>query len=73
MDMYLHTIIAMGSIITAYVIGRYIQNDTLHQKVVSWVLDKLEEDGFISTRLDKDGEKELIKITEIIEKHTKGT
>ena len=73
MDMYLHTIIAMGSIITAYVIGRYIQNDTLHQKVVSWVLDKLEEDGFISTRLDADGEKELIKITEIIEKHTKGT
>jgi len=73
MDMYLHTVIAMGSIITAYVIGRYIQNDTLHQKVVSWVLDKLEEDGFISTRLDKDGEKELIKITEIIEKHTKGT
>ena len=71
--MYLHTVIAMGSIITAYVIGRYIQNDTLHQKVVSWVLDKLEEDGFISTRLDKDGEKELIKITEIIEKHTKGT
>jgi len=73
MDMYLHTVIAMGSIITAYVIGRYIQNDTLHQKVVSWVLDKLEEDGFISTRLDADGEKELIKITEIIEKHTKGT
>ena len=72
MDMYLHTVIAMGSIITAYVIGRYIQNDTLHQKVVSWVLDKLEEDGFISTRLDADGEKELIKITEIIEKHTKG-
>jgi len=71
--MYLHTVIAMGSIITAYVIGRYIQNDTLHQKVVSWVLDKLEEDGFISTRLDADGEKELIKITEIIEKHTKGT
>tara|TARA_R100001377_G_scaffold44914_1_gene25627 strand:+ start:77 stop:298 length:222 start_codon:yes stop_codon:yes gene_type:complete len=73
MDMYLHTIIAMGSIITAYVIGRYIQNDTLHQSVVGWVLDKLEADGFIQTKIDKDGEKELIKISEIIENHIKGT
>jgi len=71
--MYLHTIIAMGSIITAYVIGRYIQNDTLHQSVVGWVLDKLEADGFIQTKIDKDGEKELIKISEIIENHIKGT
>jgi uncharacterized membrane protein len=73
MDMYTHTIIAMGVIIVSYVIGRYIQNDTLHQKVVSWILDKLEEDGFIQTKIDKDGEKELIKISEIVEKHIKDT
>jgi len=71
--MYIHTIIAMGSIITAYGIGRYIQNDSLHAKVISWVLDKLEEDGFIRTKIDEDGEKELIKIEEIIAKHIKGT
>ena len=73
MDMYIHTIIAMGSIITAYAVGRHIQNETLHGKVVGWVLDKLEEDGFIQTKLDADGDKELIKIEEIIAKHVKDT
>ena len=73
MDAFTHTILAMGSIITAYGIGRYIQNDSLHAKVISWVLDKLEEDGFIQTKLDADGDKELIKISEIIENHIKGT
>ena len=73
MDAFTPTILAMGSIITAYGIGRYIQNDSLHAKVISWVLDKLEEDGFIRTKIDEDGEKELIKIEEIIAKHVKGT
>jgi DNA-binding PadR family transcriptional regulator len=71
--MYTHTIIAVGAIAAAYSLGRYIQNDTLHEKVVGWVLDKLEEDGFIRTKIDEDGEKELIKIEEIIAKHVKGT
>jgi hypothetical protein len=73
MDAFTHTILAMGSIIIAYGVGRYIQNETLHGKVVGWVLDKLEEDGFIQTKLDADGDKELIKIEEIIAKHVKGT
>lgn len=73
MDAFTHTILAMGSIIIAYGVGRYIQNETLHGKVVGWVLDKLEEDGFIRTKIDEDGEKELIKIEEIIAKHIKGT
>jgi|TARA_B100001094_G_C17970481_1_gene690040 DNA-binding PadR family transcriptional regulator len=73
MDAFTHTILAMGSIIISYSIGRYIQNNTLHEKVVGWVLDKLEEDGFIQTRLDNSGDKELIKISEIIENHIKGT
>jgi len=73
MDAFTHTILAMGSIIISYSIGRYIQNNTLHEKVVGWVLDKLEEDGFIQTKLDADGDKELIKISEIIENHIKGT
>ena len=73
MDAFTHTILAMGAIIISYSIGRYIQNNTLHEKVVGWVLDKLEEDGFIQTKLDADGDKELIKISEIIENHIKGT
>jgi DNA-binding PadR family transcriptional regulator len=73
MDMYTHTIIAVGAIAAAYSLGRYIQNDTLHEKVVGWVLDKLEEDGFIQTKTDAGGEKELIKISEIIAKNINGT
>ena len=73
MDAFTHTILAMGAIIISYSIGRYIQNNTQHEKVVGWVLDKLEEDGFIQTRLDNSGDKELIKISEIIENHIKGT
>jgi|TARA_B110000438_G_scaffold280709_1_gene306207 DNA-binding PadR family transcriptional regulator len=73
MDAYTHTIIATGAIGAAYALGRYIHNNTLHENVVGWVLDKLEKDGFVQTKTDKDGEKELIKISEIIAKHINGT
>ena len=73
MDVYTHTIIATSSIAVAYSLGRYVQNSTLHEKVVGWVLEKLEKDGFIQTKTDEDGDKELIKISEIIAKHINGT
>ena len=73
MDVYTHTIIATSAIAVAYSLGRYVQNNTLHEKVVGWVLEKLEKDGFIQTKTDKDGEKELMKISEIIAKHINGT
>jgi DNA-binding PadR family transcriptional regulator len=73
MDAYTHTIIATSAIAVAYSLGRYVQNNTLHEKVVGWVLEKLEKDGFIQTKTDEDGDKELIKISEIIAKHINGT
>ncbi|MAJ66501.1 MAG: hypothetical protein CMI76_04385 [Candidatus Pelagibacter sp.] len=73
MDVYTHTIIATSAIAVAYSLGRYVQNNTLHEKVVGWVLEKLEKDGFIQTKTDEDGDKELIKISEIIAKHINGT
>ena len=73
MDVYTHTIIATSAIAVAYSLGRYVQNNTLHEKVVGWVLEKLEKDGFVQTKTDKDGEKELMKISEIIAKHINGT
>lgn len=73
MDVYTHTIIATSAIAVAYSLGRYVQNITLHEKVVGWVLEKLEKDGFIQTKTDEDGDKELIKISEIIAKHINGT
>ena len=36
------------------------------EPIVSGLLDKLESDGFIHTKLDKDGDKELIPISEVI-------
>ena len=73
MDVYTHTIIATSAIAVAYSLGRYVQNNTLHEKVVGWVLEKLEKDSFIQTKTDEDGDKELIKISEIIAKHINGT
>jgi len=73
MDVYTHTIIATGAIAVAYSLGRYVQNSTLHEKVVGWVLEKLEKDGFVQTKTDEDGDKQLIKISEIIAKHINGT
>ena len=73
MDVYTHTIIATSAIAVAYSLGRYVQNNTLHEKVVGWVLEKLEKDGFIQTKTDEDGDKQLIKISEIIAKHINGT
>ena len=73
MDVYTHTIIATGAIAVAYSLGRYVQNNTLHEKVVGWVLEKLEKDGFIQTKTDEDGDKQLIKISEIIAKNINGT
>ena len=35
------------------------------------MLDKLERDGFIATKLDKDGDKELILISEVVAKALK--
>ena len=35
------------------------------------MLDKLEHDGFIAVKKDKDGEKDLIPISEIIAKATR--
>ena len=38
----------------------------MFEPIISKMLEKLEEDGFIYTTTDKDGDKELIPISEII-------
>ena len=40
----------------------------MFEPIISKMLDKLESDGFIYTTTDKDGEKELIPISEVIAK-----
>jgi hypothetical protein len=65
MDVYLHTALAMGVISAAYLAGDYFSTVNV-EKVVSSMLETLEKEGFVQTSLDKNGEKELILISELI-------
>lgn len=65
MDAYLHTALAVGSLFASYMLGGYLTRKNIFEQVVTTTLDRLEKDGFISTTTDKDGDKELISISEI--------
>ena len=71
MDTLTHTIIAVGSLALAYYLGAYLKSKTIFEDVVGGMLDKLEKDGFIATKLDKDGDKSLIPINEVVAKALK--
>ena len=66
MDVTLHTILATGSILAAYYIGRWKGNfgKDVVSEAIEHTLDRLERDGYIETRTDRDGEKDIIKISE---------
>ena len=67
MDPFIHTLIAVGSLLCAYYLGRHLGAGKNIDKIICQILDKLERDGFIVVKEDKDsGEKELIPISEII-------
>ena len=68
MDPILHTIIAIGCMAGCYYVGHFLAKKRSFEPIVSGLLDKLESDGFIHTKLDKDGDKELIPISEILAK-----
>ena len=71
MDTLTHTIIAVGSIASAYYLGSYLKSKSVFNDIAHSMLDKLERDGFIVTKHDKDGDKELIPISEVIAKALK--
>jgi DNA-binding MarR family transcriptional regulator len=66
-----HTIIAVGSLFGAYYLGRILASRSLFDQIAARMLDKLEQDGYIAVKKDKDGEKNLIPISEIIAKATR--
>lgn len=70
MDVYLHTALAVGSIAAAYYAGRWSINNKM-ELVIGTMLDTLEKEGFVATVLDKDGDKELVPISELIAKAIK--
>ena len=65
MDAYLHTALAVGAIAAAYYAGRWSINDKI-ELVIGTMLDTLEKEGFVATVLDKDGDKELVPISELV-------
>ena len=71
MDPTIHTIIAVGSLFGAYHLGKFLTHRSLFDEIATKMLEKLEHDGFIAVKKDKDGEKDLIRISEIIAKATR--
>ena len=66
MDPIIHTLIAIGCIAGAFYAGKHIGGSDYSDNLVTILLDKLERDGYILTETDKDGEKELIPVSEVI-------
>ena len=66
MDPILHTAIALGCMVGCFYAGHYLATRNMFEPLISKMLDKLEADGFIYTTTDKDGDKELIPISEVI-------
>ena len=66
MDSLTHTIIAVGLLAIAYYLGAYLESKRFVTRSVAHMLDKLERDGYIVTKTDKDGEKELVTISEVL-------
>jgi len=66
MDPVTHTFIAMGCMLGAFFLGKVVTVKSVSNHIITSMLDKLELDGFIITETDKDGEKELIPVSEVI-------
>ena len=72
MNIYLHTIIAILPMFATYLIGKNWGRKILVENIVRELISALDRDGFIKTVRDKDGELELVPISEIIAKTLKG-
>tara|TARA_Y100001951_G_C11086539_1_gene154318 strand:+ start:88 stop:321 length:234 start_codon:yes stop_codon:yes gene_type:complete len=68
MNAYLHTVLAILPIFIAYWAGHTWGRQAFVENMLSDFLSKLSNDGFIRTEKDKDGELELVPISEIVAK-----
>lgn len=66
MDAFTHTIIATGCMMISYFAGRYMARMSIFNSIVEATLDRLEKDGFIRAITNNDGEKEIIRIDDIV-------
>ena len=70
-DPLILTIVTTIVLATFYYAGRYLAKRSLVEDVIETVLNSLEKDGLIETKTDKDGEKEIIPISDVIAKAVK--
>ena len=68
MDAITHTLIAVVMLMAAYYFGRYFSKRTILEEIVNTMLDNLERDGYVSVKTNVAGEKELIKIEDLVKK-----
>ena len=70
MDPITHTALAVGSLLVFFFVGEWIggkkKTDDVLEKTVALTIETLERDGFIRTEIDKDGDVEVIRISELI-------
>ena len=71
MDAITHTLIAGSCMIGCYVWGRHLSKAEILESIVESMFNTLENEGFIKTAIDENGEKEIIPISEIISKSIK--
>ena len=71
MDPILHTAIALGCMAGCYYAGHFFASKNMFEPIISKMLDRLEADGYIYTKTDKDGEKDIVPVSEIIAKATR--
>ena len=64
MDMYLHTIIAVGLMYLSYLWGRLFTKNSIMEEIIELMLTKLDEEGYIITEKDEDGDISLVKVKE---------
>lgn len=69
MDVFTHTILAVGSLVCFFFVGHYLGEkkgtEGMAENMVDATIDMLEKDGLIRIET-KDGEKEIVPISEII-------
>jgi len=66
MSVELHTVVALLCIIISYCAGYFFSMKKHVAEGVNYILDYLRTKGYISIRINKDGEQELITINELI-------
>jgi len=61
MDSLTHTIIAVGCMAATYFWGRYTQRQSV-EETAETLINMLEDDGYVKTKTDKNGDKTLVRV-----------